>query len=77
MGSEKYAYFALGSEGVHSQELDELARDAGMDEVPGAGEQVVARLDAASPIGRGDEAELWVDLTKIHFFDPESGRRIE
>jgi multiple sugar transport system ATP-binding protein len=78
MGSEKYAYFSVGAEGVQSQELDELARDAGMDDVPGGGEdQVVARLDAASGISRGDEAELWVDATRLHFFDPESGKSLK
>ena len=73
MGSEKYAYFSVESEGVESDELEELARDAGMDEVPGGGDQVVARLDAASEIQRDAEAELWVDATKLHFFDPDSG----
>ena len=37
--------------------------------VPASG-QVVARLDAASEIARGEEAELWVDTTKLHLFDP-------
>jgi hypothetical protein len=34
---------------------------------------VVARLDAASGIERDSEAELWVDATKLHLFDQESG----
>jgi len=76
MGSEKYAYFALGSEGVHSEELEELAADAGLDDVPGGGDQVVARLDAASGLKRGDEAELWVDTSRLHLFDPESGQSL-
>jgi multiple sugar transport system ATP-binding protein len=74
MGSEKYAYFSVESEAVESKELDELARDAGLEDVPGGGEQqVVARLDAASGIERDSEAELWVDATKLHLFDQESG----
>ena len=77
MGSEKYAYFSVSSEGVKSQELEELARDSGMDEVPGGGEdQVVARLDAASEISRGDKAEIWVDADRLHFFDPDSGANL-
>ena len=77
MGSEKYAYLSLESEGVQSDQLEELARDAGMDDVPGAGEsQVVARLDAASDISRGDDAELWVDAAKLHLFDPETGESL-
>jgi multiple sugar transport system ATP-binding protein len=77
LGAEKYAHFSVGSEGVQSQELEELARDAGLDDVPGGGEDhVVARLDAASEISRGDDAELWVDVAKLHLFDPESGANL-
>jgi multiple sugar transport system ATP-binding protein len=77
MGSEKYAYFSVDSEGVESQELDELARDSGMEDVPGGGsDHVVARLDAASGVSRGDEAELWVDGSKLHLFDPDSGANL-
>jgi multiple sugar transport system ATP-binding protein len=77
MGSEKYAYFNVQGERVRSQELEELAADSGADEIPTSGEgQIVARLDAASSIERGQEAELWVDPSKLHFFDPESGRSL-
>jgi multiple sugar transport system ATP-binding protein len=78
MGSEQYAYFKLGGESVQSDELRELAEDAGASEVPSSGEgQVVARLDAASGVSRGKEAELWVDTTKLHLFDPETGRSLK
>ena len=76
MGSEKYAYFSVGSEQIESQELDELARDAGLEEVPGGGDQVVARLDAASEAERDSETELWVDATKLHLFDQDSGESL-
>ncbi|MGH2960947.1 MAG: ABC transporter ATP-binding protein [Microbacterium sp.] len=77
LGAEQYAYFELESEGVQSDELRELAEDSGAGEVPGSGEgQVVARLESASEIRRGTEAELWLDLTKLHFFDLEDGRNL-
>jgi multiple sugar transport system ATP-binding protein len=77
LGAEQYAYFQLESEGVQSDELRELAEDAGAGEVPSSGEgQVVARLESASEISRGADAELWLDLTKLHFFDPSSGRNL-
>jgi multiple sugar transport system ATP-binding protein len=77
LGAEKYAYFSVGGAEVQSKELEELARDSGMDEVPGGGgDQVVARLEAASEIQRGSDAELWLDTTKLHFFDPDSGRNL-
>jgi len=76
MGSELYAYFSIEGDRLESQELQELAEDAGAGEVPGSGSegQAVARLDPASKARRGEELELWVDSTKLHFFDPESGR---
>jgi multiple sugar transport system ATP-binding protein len=78
MGSEIYAYFTVEAEGVDSDELRELAADAGTAEVPGGGGegQVVARLDAASNVTEGQDAELWLNATKLHLFDPESGRNL-
>jgi multiple sugar transport system ATP-binding protein len=77
MGSELYAYFPVESEGVESDQLAELAEDAGASEVPGGGsDQIVARLDAASEVREGSEAELWMDATKLHLFDPSSGESL-
>jgi multiple sugar transport system ATP-binding protein len=77
VGAEKYAYFQIEEAQVESEELRELEEDAGVAEVPGTGVgQVVARLEAASQIERGAEAELWIDSSKLHFFDPETGRSL-
>ena len=77
MGSELYVYFSVDSEGLESAELQELAHDAGTAEVPGASEgQVTARLDAASQVQQGEDAELWIDATKLQFFDPETGKNL-
>jgi multiple sugar transport system ATP-binding protein len=77
MGAEQYAYFQLEGMGVESDQLTELAQDAGAEDVPSSGEgQVVARLDAASEIRRGTEAELWLDTSKLHLFDPQGGRNL-
>jgi multiple sugar transport system ATP-binding protein len=76
MGSELYAYFNTEG-GIESEELRELAADSGMEETATSGEHtVVARLDAASKVKRGEEAELWVDSSTIHLFDPSSGRSL-
>ena len=74
MGSELYAYFSLGSEGVESKDLRELAEDSGAGDVPGGdSDQVVARLSPESQAKRGQDLELWVDTSKLHLFDPDSG----
>jgi multiple sugar transport system ATP-binding protein len=77
LGSDLYAYFHIESEGVESDQLADLVGDS-LDETGTANlregqEQVVARLDAASQIRRGEEAELWADTTRLHLFDPDSG----
>ena len=83
MGSELYAYFKLESKSDRvaseaSEELEELAADSGAAEVPGGtADQVIARLDAASDVKRGDDAKLWLDTSALHFFDPKSGKRLE
>jgi len=73
MGSELYAYFGIEGGELHTAELDELARDSGMEDVPGAGSQVVARLAAASRARPGAEIELVLDTEQVKLFDPASG----
>jgi multiple sugar transport system ATP-binding protein len=77
MGSELYAYFDVqGGEELHAEQLDELAADAGMEDLPHSGTQVVARLDAESRARPGGEAELSLDTSQIHLFDREGGRSL-
>jgi len=76
LGAEKYAYFRVEESQVESDELRELAEDTGAAELGATEGQVVARIEAASQIERGAEAELWVDSRTIHFFDLESGRTL-
>jgi multiple sugar transport system ATP-binding protein len=71
MGSELYAHFGVDWNELDSGELRELAQDGGTARLMGgSGEgEAVARLDAASRATGGEEAELWLDLTKLHLFD--------
>jgi multiple sugar transport system ATP-binding protein len=75
MGAELYVYFQIGA-AVESEELAELAADAGTAEVPGAGEEGlgVARLPPESKARNGQEIELWLDPENVHFFDTAGGR---
>jgi multiple sugar transport system ATP-binding protein len=79
MGSELYVHFSVDSDqSIESAELRELAEDAGGGEVPSAGEEgrIVARLDPASKVNEAQDAELWVDATRLILFDPEDGRNL-
>jgi multiple sugar transport system ATP-binding protein len=79
LGSELYAHFTVASDQqLESAELRELAEDAGGGEVPMAGEEgrIVARLEPASTVRVGQEAELWVDATRMHLFDLADGRSL-
>ena len=77
MGSEKYVYFDVKAQEIHTAELDELAADAGMEDLPshGDGQQVVARLSAESPVAAGDEVELSLDVSQIKLFDQAGAAR--
>jgi multiple sugar transport system ATP-binding protein len=78
MGSELYAYFTVQTEGVESDQLNELAADAGMEDLPSAGDgqQIVARLDAASRATPDQELELVLDTSDIKLFDMEGGHSL-
>jgi multiple sugar transport system ATP-binding protein len=75
LGSDKYAYFTVKGERASAEVLEELAQDAGTTELGTAeeGTQMTARLDAASEAAEDKELEFWLDLRRVHVFDPESG----
>jgi multiple sugar transport system ATP-binding protein len=77
LGAEKYVYFTreLGQT-ANVAELEELARDSGRADLSGTAETVVARLDPATRIHEGQDAELWVDVRRLHIFDPATGRNL-
>jgi multiple sugar transport system ATP-binding protein len=78
MGSELYVYFAVHGEGVKAAELNELAADAGLEDLPRHGDedaqQVVARLSAESEAKPGGEVELSLDTSQIKLFELEGGK---
>jgi multiple sugar transport system ATP-binding protein len=77
MGSDVYVYFSQGTEHTASSaELAELAADSGQADTGGSPDMVTARLDAATAIREGQDAELWVDVSALHVFDPANGQNI-
>jgi multiple sugar transport system ATP-binding protein len=77
LGSDVFVYFTQGREqGVNAAELNELAADSGRADTGASGDTIVARLDAATQIREGQDAELWVDGRAMQVFDPASGRNL-
>jgi multiple sugar transport system ATP-binding protein len=77
MGSELYAYFEVAdAETVKSDQLAEIAADAGMEDLPSSGSQIIARLDAASSARADQEIELSLDCSQIKLFEPEGGKSL-
>src|ERR1700750_217373 len=79
MGAEYYAHFGIDAqEIVASEELQELRDDAGgVEETTDAGDTVlVARLSPKSQARTGEHSELWLDSSRLHFFDAQSGEAL-
>ncbi|RZS44258.1 carbohydrate ABC transporter ATP-binding protein (CUT1 family) [Herbihabitans rhizosphaerae] len=76
MGSDKYAYFNVDGRHIESQELAELAADAGTADAGETAMALVTRLSAASGASEGEELDIWFDADKVQLFDPESGRNL-
>jgi multiple sugar transport system ATP-binding protein len=76
MGSELYAYLPVNvGGGAHKAGLAELARELDQEDLHASSDesQVVARLNPASRVRESEEAQLWVDTTRVHLFDPDTG----
>jgi multiple sugar transport system ATP-binding protein len=77
MGSDVFVYFTQDSDlSAHSDQLADLAADVGADQGTPGEETVTARLDAATKIREGQDAELWADMRPLHVFDPQTGRNL-
>jgi multiple sugar transport system ATP-binding protein len=82
-GSDIYAHISLdgdnGASALGEPVIRELAAAAAnpAESVAPTSLEVIARLDSSSTLGEGKEGELWLDASKLHLFDPESGERLE
>ncbi|WP_175410726.1 ABC transporter ATP-binding protein [Streptomyces sp. TRM64462] len=77
LGSDVYAHFTEeGWAPAVTAELQELAADAGLTETGGEGHQIVTRLSTATRVREGTEAELYVDASALHVFDPRTGTNL-
>jgi multiple sugar transport system ATP-binding protein len=77
MGSDVFVYFTQERDkAMNVAELEELARDSGAADTGSSTDTVTARLDTATGVREGHDAQLWVDVRSIHVFDPASGENI-
>ena len=70
LGSEQFAYVPFEAPEAVRNQLAELERELDSEALR---TQLVVSIDSASRLTRGDEAELFVDTSKMHLFDPTSG----
>jgi multiple sugar transport system ATP-binding protein len=78
LGSELMVHFRVDVPAAVTEEVQELAEDAGTtaEELAGGDANssvVVGRFDADSKVREGETAEVAVDTRSIHFFDTDTG----
>ena len=73
LGSEQYAYIPFEAPEEVRKPLDELATELDSEQIR---TQLVVTLDAESRISEGEDADLWLDPSRMHLFDPASGENL-
>ncbi len=73
LGNETYAYIPFEAPPEVEEQLRQLERDLDGESLH---TQLVVSLDGASRIAEGEEAEIWVDGSKIHLFEPSTGENL-
>ncbi len=79
LGTQTLLHFDVAAPPVLTEETRELAADSGTADLAPASEDrssFVAEVDPKSTVKLGDEVELAVDTSQLHFFDPENGKGI-
>lgn len=75
LGADAFVHFQVPAPAAErpARLLDELRITAGTPGTVG----VTARLDPGFPVREGDKVPLWLDTRKLHFFDGQTGLRLE
>ena len=79
LGSEVMAHFTIEARAAVTEEMRELAEDAGGSGAPAESDTeaaLVGRFGARSRAAQGDEVEVAVDTRALHFFAPGTGAGI-
>ncbi len=73
LGNEAYAYIPFEAPPEVQQQLAQLEKDLDGESLR---TQLVISLDGTSKVAAGDDAEIWVDTSKMHLFDPSTGENL-
>ena len=77
LGSEAYVHFISPQRPVVTPDIRELLEDEGLDETSLGNEtKMVARVNPDLAPQSGETTRLWVDTSKLHFFDLDTGLAI-
>jgi multiple sugar transport system ATP-binding protein len=83
LGADVLVHFMIKAPAVFTEDAKELAHDVGAEAVEAvergamAGEsEFLARLSPRTKVKQGEPLEVVVDVNRLHFFDPESGKGI-
>ncbi|GGD14730.1 ABC transporter ATP-binding protein [Nocardioides daphniae] len=73
LGNQAYAYVPFEAPPEVREQLEQLEKDLDGESLR---TQMVVSLDGASRISDGDEAQIWVNSSKMHLFDPATGENL-
>ena len=76
LGAEFLVHVSADFDGVPADDAPALSAPDAAPESVGQESLLVARIEAAPRAKLGEEIELLLDLTKLHFFDLESGEAL-
>jgi multiple sugar transport system ATP-binding protein len=83
IGTETLVHFNMRAPLAITEDMRELAQDAGHDDISqleekakGERNEFTAQLNPHSKVREGEEAELVIDTERIHFFDPDNSQGI-
>ena len=77
LGSDSYIHFYKDIKPVQTEAIEEILADEGEDiSVLGDNTKFIARINPNSTVVEGEEIEIKIDPSKLHFFDPETGEAL-
>ncbi len=77
LGSDSYIHFYKDIKPVQTEAIEEILADDGEDiSILGDNTKFIARINPNSTVAEGEEIELKIDPSKLHFFNPDTGDAI-